>query len=200
MQKVYTHFKLLFFLCLMSVGIAQGMEGIEIFSSQYDSLDTYIYSLFTLAESPFIHNVRASKNDFEQELELSFFQLGAWLTELESLDPAKSVTAQTVMHLFRYCYYYKFYYSKSIKIGFMTDDLFDASKYAYIKGYSILGAAIIARDVPIAAKRDLIQRLMRNGFSLTEKDKTLVELELYDYSEDPLFLEKIESVEDKKTR
>ncbi|HJZ23111.1 MAG TPA: hypothetical protein VJ201_01525 [Candidatus Babeliales bacterium] len=199
MQKLYAHFKLLSFLFLTSGGIAQCMEGIELSPSVYESLSYYIPSLFTIPDPQFIHDLRINKNDFEQELQLSFFQLGFWLTEIDSLDPLKAVTAQTVMHLFRYCYYYQFYYSKSIKISLMTDDLFDASQHARINGYSVLGAAIIARDVPIDAKRDLIQRLMRKGFALTEKDKILVELELYDYSEDPLFLEKFDG-EDKKTR
>ncbi|HJZ23113.1 MAG TPA: hypothetical protein VJ201_01535, partial [Candidatus Babeliales bacterium] len=83
-----------------------------------------------------------------------------------------------------YCYYLKhFKKTQEINIGQLIScpDLLDAcQKIRKGDGYSALGAVIIAPDVCIEDKRDFIRQLMMHGFELTQKDKALAALELYD--------------------
>lgn len=57
--------------------------------------------------------------------------------------------------------------------------LLDKCKKAHKNSYSALGAAILARGVSMNYKRNFIYQLLQYGFTLTEKDRGLVKVLLY---------------------
>lgn len=83
-----------------------------------------------------------------------------------------------------YCYYLKhftFDWRKHIEQLVAHPNLLDICKQLRKgDGYSVFGAVIIAPDVPIAIKRNVIQKLLFHGFELTEKDRSLAKLYVYD--------------------
>lgn len=58
--------------------------------------------------------------------------------------------------------------------------LADRCRQARKKGYSALGAAILAKGMSDKYKRNFIYRLLQYGFTATEKDKTLARLVIYE--------------------
>jgi hypothetical protein len=86
---------------------------------------------------------------------------------------ADKITASPVKFL-KYCYNQRVHKQckKAIDIDSLNGPLLDTCKAVQINGYSALGAAIIA-DVSLVARQEFIKRLLKKGFTLTEKDKKL---------------------------
>ncbi len=86
---------------------------------------------------------------------------------------------------FKYCYYLKHHNKESmwhinIEQLVACADLLRKCQEHRIDDCSALGAAIIAPDVCVKDKRGFIRKLMMHGFELTQKDRELAALELYD--------------------
>ena len=82
-----------------------------------------------------------------------------------------------------YCYYLKHFkgaVQKNIAELISCPNLFRACQEIRKDNYSALGAVIMAHGVSVEDKRDFIQKLMLNGFELTQNDKELAALNLYD--------------------
>ncbi len=113
----------------------------------------------------------------------------------------KDTIKNTPVCFLHYCFaYYRIYRveDRCMELSDLDQDasLLNACKEARIDGYSALGAAIMFKssllsngvwyvlltemDASIEDKFNLTQDLPQKGFTLTEKDKTLLALELYD--------------------
>lgn len=133
-------------------------------------------------ESGIIKNMRASKNEFEVQLQVNKWSTKYMLSITGGLFLMSDIDADPVMFL-KYCYYQNLHeclICTSIEWLDTPDALRDKCKKAQIDGYSSLGAAILAQAVPDKEKGSFIQKLKNYGFELTEKDKELVVLEFYD--------------------
>jgi len=145
------------------------------FSRFFSSLYSYLSSggMNQVSREPeFIHNLRISRNKFEEQLKV--FTLRSTIDDLFN-----SINANPVLFL-EHCYHQRFWWNNLIVRSWFDLSLINRCKIAQIDGYSALGAACIARDIPIGHKRDFIRPLMEHGFELTEKDKALAVIELYD--------------------
>jgi len=145
--------------------------------------DTFAQTTSQVCLSP-MQRIQANKDAFKKLLYVSSWSQKAdsykhpavWRTYLENIINNKPV------EFLLYCYNQPLH---GRNFGFYPDNfLLNKVREAFINGYSALGAAIIAEDtyddklVPI--KPRFIQRLIRYGFELTEKDRMLVALEFFD--------------------
>jgi hypothetical protein len=80
------------------------------------------------------------------------------------------------------CYYYKHWEKDGKRINKLGTDPIDLKKYHHseIKGFSALGAAMIAHDLSLGKRRLLAQELGTYGFKSTPNDVSIAELILYD--------------------
>lgn len=84
-----------------------------------------------------------------------------------------------------YCYYQKHHDDwDRTDINYLITpehvELLKKCQETHIDGFSALGAAIAAKYIAIKNKREFIQKLIDNGFELTEKDRLLAAIELHD--------------------
>ncbi len=208
MKKLYLGFKLLSFILLVSAGNAQGMEIIPSFfkplSNIFSSLSSPCISSSTNHKSKKANTkkLKTNKNNFEQALNslkndgLAEKARLSVVSTLYSEDydlcyfnsNAKRILTRVENNpnsFLLYCYYQKFHDNwDRDDIDFLITpkhaDLFTRCKNVRIEGYSALSAAIMAKDLAVASKHDFIQKLIDNGFELTEKDTLLAASELYD--------------------
>lgn len=133
-------------------------------------------------ESELIQSLRANKNKFEEQL-----QLEKWTTEYmdtpHGLFLPDKIAENPVLFL-KFCYFQELqvtgYINISIRDFDNSNSLSDKCRAARIDGYSALGAAMLAKEVQDACKGAFILDLKDRGYTLTEKDKELLVLELYD--------------------
>lgn len=166
--------KYIFLFLLVMNSSMHAMERYS-FSGFLSSLYSYLFSDVinqVSRESEVIQNLRISRNKFAEKLNV--FTLRATTHDLFN-----SINDNPVLFL-EHCYHQRFWWRNFIVRSDVDIDLIDRCKKAQIDGYSALGAACIARDMPIGYKRDFIRPLMDHGFELTEKDRALAIIELYD--------------------
>ncbi len=130
-------------------------------------------------ESKLILKIRASKNEFENQLlddtweqdkvgyNSSMLLSRFWLEDFKPIN------------FFRSCCY-KFHHKMTIFKLSSSYSLFNTYKNVQINGYSALGAAMMANDISPDVKRNFIQELVNLNFKPTAKDIELAELYLYD--------------------
>jgi hypothetical protein len=178
--------RMLLLLFLLSSSVVRAMEEEERSFRCFALLRSYISTWFVASQislSP-IQEAQRSKSNFEKELVPGGSFTITILRDGQTIDFSPDA-------FFKYCYNQNMHDSCDfwvVKIDDLDDtyidnfngSLLDNYKEARIDGYSALGAAILAEDVCIEYKRNLIQRLLEKGFTLTEKDKMLLALELYD--------------------
>lgn len=168
---------------------------------------SHIYSWFVgtpLEESLRIQVLRTAKYDFEQNLYVSqtaykkhpdstsyawsYFAddiaegTERWCFNLLVKPFFKEINADPLVFL-QYCYGQKYHTDKREKhlsLLVTSVDLLNRCKEARIDGYSALGAAIIAKSVRLKDRCTFVRRLMQYGFEMTEEDRVLSALELYD--------------------
>lgn len=80
------------------------------------------------------------------------------------------------------CYNYKYWEKDGKRINKLGTDPIDLKKYHHseIKGFSALGAAMIAQGLSLGKRRLLTQELGTYGFKPTSNDVSIAELILYD--------------------
>ncbi len=162
--------------------MSPSMHAMESYSSSgfFSSFHSYLSS-WAMNQAPnepeFIQKLRISKNQFEVQLRV--FRLRSTLDDWTMKDLANSIDINPVLFL-EHCYHQRFFWHNFITWSDLDVSLINKCKKARIDGYSALGAACIARDIPISHKRDFIRPLIEHGFELTEKDKALAVIELYD--------------------
>ena len=180
--------------CVMN----QSMQAMQ--ESYFDSFRSWS-SWFVSKEPQDILSLRKNRNEFEQQLLVNKIArkkypdrvpivwvylprgmtIGQWFFEL-LLDPFyKKITDDPTIFL-HYCYSQQYHKDSAIDFVELTIsiDLLNKCQHARIDGYSALGAAIVAREVSVESKRNFIRQLMDFGFKLTQKDKVLAELMVYD--------------------
>ncbi|HJZ23110.1 MAG TPA: hypothetical protein VJ201_01520 [Candidatus Babeliales bacterium] len=167
---------------LLLLIVSPSMHAMESYSSEefFSSFCSYL-SQWAMnqasGESEFIQKLRISRNQFEEQLQV--FTLRSILDDWTIKDLANSIDANPLLFL-EHCYHQRFFWRNVITWSSFEVSLINKCKKARIDGYSALGAACIARDISIGHKRDFIRPLMEHGFELTEKDKALAVIELYD--------------------
>lgn len=86
--------------------------------------------------------------------------------------------------LLDYCYYLKhFEFDWRKHIGQLVESQYlldECRKSRKGEGYSALGAVIIAHNVSVEVKRNVIQKLLLHGFEFTQTDRALAGLYLFD--------------------
>lgn len=132
-------------------------------------------------ESGVIKELRIRKNKFEEQL-----QLEKWTTEYmdtpHGLFLPDKIAENPVLFL-KFCYFQELQLTGYINISIRQFDepsLLQKCRDARIDGYSALGAAMLAKEVQDPCKGGFIFDLKDRGYTLTEKDKELLVLELYD--------------------
>lgn len=172
------------------------LSSFDVCAMDEDNLSSFFRSLRSYAWptnknlSP-MQELQIKKSRFEAQLRSSGDQLGVVLRFDMQTKP---------IVFLRYCYRFfnhdrtNDYYHDEIAIDVdgvgarnprcwisdLDGLLLNKCKEAQIDGYSILGTAIIAKTPTIESKRNYIQKLIKKGFVLTEKDKELVALKLYE--------------------
>ncbi len=174
-------------LLLLSPFIVCAMEDNS--SSSFASCYTYIPLWFASESTTPLQDLQASKSEFEVRLKLGW-SLQDWMSITLGSFSRRAIHDNPTEFL-RYCYNLKLH---NDPIGFELSDLDkDASllnkcKEVQIDGYSALGVAIIAKDasvivnkcILVSIKPRFILQLLNKGFTLSEKDRTLVALEFFD--------------------
>lgn len=175
--------------------------AMEKYTGSFESFLSLICSRVASQESSVIKVAREDKDNFEHKLLMppiarkkypdqvpiawTYFpanrDIEYWYFDLLLGGFYQSITDDPAMFLY-YCYYQKHHKDSSMNFVELTvsTDLLNQCKQAIIDGYSALGAAIIAKDIVDASKRDFIQQLIDFDFTFTQKDKVLAELMLYD--------------------
>ncbi len=135
----------------------------------------------TANESELISNLRASKNEFESQL-----QLDKWEEHQLKLESPISIMMSnnsinlTPVGFLQYCYYHRFHINMlRYRYGSASSSL-DKYRDIQIDGYSTSGAIMISRKISAKEKRDFIRAWVIRGFKPTPKDIGLAELILYD--------------------
>lgn len=200
LQKCMFSFRVVSFIFSISFVNGYGMESAyEYCSSTLSLLYSYTPSFFSQSsdDSQRIKDIRKNKNYFEKELQLSNVlnncssNVAIGLLYLNSNEPdynlfnvfLQSPIAIQPINFLRYCYYQKFHDDNSkedMQALASYENLLNDFKNIHIKECSALGAAIMAPGVSIKSKRNFIKQLMHLGFQLTQKDRVLAELQLYD--------------------
>lgn len=172
------------FLVLSLLVMSSSMYTMEKYSvsSFFSYLRSFVCSDQNLNESELIQGLRANKNKFEEQL-----QLNKWDTEYMNNVPNGLFSPEEIdkdpINFLKFCYWQDLELSGYINVSIRQFDepsLLYKCKNARIDGYSALGAAIIAKDVQDPCKGGFILELKDRGYTLTEKDKELLVLELYD--------------------
>jgi len=191
---------LLLFILNPFVACAMENDSSSFFASWYSYLPEWLTSS-SVSLSP-MQQVQVDKNEFEELLYVSTgsYQLLIYrCSELQRLSLNSLINDNPVEFLL-YCYNQAMHGNLVSNFAIIDDSLLNTCKKVRLNGYSALGAAIIAthgyvrqdkydtaedgsivlNEYFIKVKPYFIQALMQDGFTLTEKDRTLVALELYD--------------------
>ena len=181
------------------------VEGYKYCSSTlaiaYSSLPSWLTG--QIKHSQQIQDLQKNKEDFESQLTVSYFT-AAYLSDDEFKQylrvmcqtPPHDLNAKTIdlylnsvtemsLNMFLiYCYNHAYDTNdrREENMQQLASDksLVNEFKNAQIDGYSAIGAAILAPDESIKSKRNFIEQLIHLGFKLTQKDKMLAGLPLYD--------------------
>lgn len=150
-------------------------------SSLFNVLRSYLPVWLVANQVPLspMQEIQISKNKFEEEL-----------------VPDESFTVTTfsnghAIHFSPHGFFKDCYWLQLIEddlddtyIESFKGSLLDMYKKTQIDGYSALGAVIISKKGSLLHRQELIERLLNKGFTLTEKDKTLAPLALYNQIQD----------------
>lgn len=201
---------LLLLIVTSSIGAMENNSSSLFFSTLRSLIPAW---LIGADESSLVQDLRVSKKNFEQELDLleaikkdnpirspkavcdmegdlehsvESWYLNVLLNPYTCRFKGKGMVENPLIFLY-YCYYQQYHneYPSTQReriekqLGSSLDVL-NMCKMVQINGYSALGAAIVAKNVAIENKREFMQKLIDYGFKLTQKDRTLVELDLYD--------------------
>ncbi len=174
--------QILTLLLILSPAFAHSMENNSFFPISF-ALHSYLSALFpsnqTPQESKLITDLRASKNEFEDRLQL--IQWGEPLKyPLITLFGTYRVDS-TPFKFLQYCYYHKT--QNDIFIDLRQIGASHAlQKYqdAQLDGYSALGATIISINTSNQEKFYFTEEFINRGFKPTPKDIDLAKLALYD--------------------
>ncbi|HLX54489.1 MAG TPA: hypothetical protein VKR58_11135 [Aquella sp.] len=131
-----------------------------------------------------VSDIRADKDKFEEQLKLdkkAEIQKTYILPVTLQLFSKKGVEAKPIRFL-QYCYYQKFHKNEMENLQTLQDDftLLNKCLNAQIDGYSAIGAAMLAPDMPLYAKYNFVQELINLDFKPTPQDIEIAELILYD--------------------
>lgn len=160
-------------LLIMNSSFTYAMKNHSYFSSDHNQIPN---------ESKLILNIRASKNEFENQLLDNTWENGEigynsnmklsrfWLDDFKPIN------------FFRSCYY-KFHQKMTITKLKLSSSLLNRYQNTQIDGYSALSAAILSNDISHDVKHNFIQELINLNFKPTVKDIELAELYLYDSHE-----------------
>ncbi len=189
-----SNISIILLICVMS----QSMHAMQ--ENYFTSFLSY-FPWLASKEPQDILSLRKNRNKFEQQLLVNKIArkkypdqvpvtwvylpqgktVGQWFFELV-LDPFYKKIIDDPTVFLHYCYSQKYHQDSAndFKEFTMSADLLNKCQHVSIDGYSALGAAIVAPDVSVKTKRDFVRQLMSFGFKLTQKDKVLAELMVYD--------------------
>jgi len=174
--------KIIFLLLFVMSSSMHAMENSS-FSRFFSFVCSFVCSDQVANESEVMQGLRANKNKFEEQL-----QIKEWVTEYMSPPTWELFSSEEVdnnpVQFLKFCYWQK-HHKKPMRIRIeqyfdYPSSLFHKCRNVRINGYSALGAAIIAKGVFNQDKGNFILDLKDRGYTLTEKDKELLVLELYD--------------------
>lgn len=178
---------------ILSASTACTMENNS--SSSFDSwslylssaLRSYIPVIREMSLSP-MQKIQADKDEFEAQLQVNKLSMGYMVPLTTGLFNVAQIDINPVEFL-KYCYNQNLHerFPFAVDVNYMDASLLEKCKKTEIDGYSALGAAIIAKDAFVTLNKCIlapmkpifILKLMNRCFTLTEKDKILVTLELY---------------------
>ncbi len=130
-----------------------------------------------LNKSKLVSDLRASKNEFENQLLQLDEQIKQKLKHPLGVKIFFMQINTNPVRFLQYCYYQGMH--EHIYMNLYEVRTF-ACQEMHVNGYSAFGATMIAKETSIETKHEFAQRLIKSGFKPTTKDVELAELILYD--------------------
>lgn len=176
------------------------LNGTRIYGMEY--ISSFFVSFFKPQESQIITDLRASKDNFEKQIQFKHCScIDAGIEKemhfkcLKRLGIEMSLLSidSCTIGFFQYCYYQKFLkkdHYHTLSTIFEKDEYQDAYSERIRKrfdnchslrdGYSAISAAMIAQDKSLQEKCEFINELLKYNFKPNQKDMQLAELIVYD--------------------